>query len=962
MSKKKQRKGVSPINYSDIPDLVTVEWFAKLMSIDKRTEQWSNFLKYGSSIVPMASDSMVQMSEIPHDTKSARKSFRKSFAKSVDYRDVKTISKCIGLNVTETRELLDGIDDAYFVVNGKGERLYSMLFVDDLEYNDMFVDALNRHDERLAANRKKKHDSQLAALDAAAHGDDVRMNSVPQSVFLEHYGLEPCDEWKELLKHGDIDLVRSQVPVSEAAKWTKEMLEAKLREYHSDVPKDPKERIAYCMEHAALGEDVPVKYITQSNFMEFFGIEYSHEWRRFFGDGNLRTDDNNKIDITELHDWTKQKLRDAIATYRCLNLKESAAYIGLSTGVTKRLIDENGIEAYDWYQLRSYKNYVYLYRIIDLDALMETDAYKKSANRSAKSKAKKTENASKIETEKQRIRDAITVSVRTREHPLEHAVIFDGPTNSGKTHRALERLAEDYEANRDGVYVYAGPLRMLAREVYDKMRGVYGDDVCGYWTGEEFINKDARIICCTPEMAPMTGDSIVLDETHWMVERDRGSHWTTLLIGGAYRNFYAICATEATKPISQLLDNASHLDIEKCERYTPITYCGDISYRSLHKQTGVVTFSEKACYAICGAINRVGKVKAGVLYGAMPLPVRDRQIKRFTDGELDVLVTTDVIGHGVNIPFESIVFAETQKFDGIERRNLKIWEAAQIAGRAGRYGMHSCGCVYTLGGMPWFTCNAKLVSKATQAAAGKARTDLKIDGASVTPHLSDLACDDPNKLRFCLMAWADKVKQQKFPLPIKPSEMPQRLEILDHAADYNRAKVFPNAMKSGKWKMDVETLWKLSGAPLDPNDDAFYAIMRMLQAGSDDSDKNALLDVYKRIASEVRYFASGIENNAYDDCDDCVKALESCHKTLMQCRTIGVTFGTLGQLSFDALDELINQCDDVLAEYASHAERMTYIGVCQSCGKPCAPWFFECDRCHRERIERRRMFGYDDWY
>ena len=114
MSKKKQRKGVSPINYSDIPDLVTVEWFAKLMSIDKRTEQWSNFLKYGSSIVPMASDSMVQMSEIPHDTKSARKSFRKSFAKSVDYRDVKTISKCIGLNVTETRELLDGIDDVVF--------------------------------------------------------------------------------------------------------------------------------------------------------------------------------------------------------------------------------------------------------------------------------------------------------------------------------------------------------------------------------------------------------------------------------------------------------------------------------------------------------------------------------------------------------------------------------------------------------------------------------------------------------------------------------------------------------------------------------------------------------------------------------------------------------------------------------------------------------------------------------
>lgn len=960
MSKKKRKS--NPVKYVEVPEFVTVERFANLMGIDTRSEQWTLFLKYGSSVVPMTSDGMVRMWEIPRETKSARRNFRNTFAKSLDYCDIKAISKNIGLNIGETKALLDSIEDAEYIIDDNGEHLYNMGFVDSLEHDDRFVDALKKHDERLAANRKKKHDTQLTALDDVSNGKTVRMKTVQQSVFLEYYGLEPCDEWKELLKHGDIELIRSQVPVNEVTKWTNETLEAKLKEYHSDVPKNPKERIAYCMEHAALGEDVPVKYITQSNFMEFFGIEYSHEWRRFFGDGNLRTDDNNKIDITELHDWTKQKLCDAIATYRCLNLKESAAYIGLSTGVTKRLIDENGIKAYDWYQLRSYKNYVYLYRITDLDALMETDAYKQSANRSAKSKAKKTENASKIETEKQRIRDSINVSVRTREHNIEHAVIFEGPTNSGKTHRALERLAEDYESNKDGIYVYAGPLRMLAREVYDKMCGVYGDDVCGYWTGEELINKDARIICCTPEMAPMSGDSIVLDETHWMVDRDRGSHWTTLLIGGAYRNFYAICATEATKPISQLLDDASHLDIEKCERYTPITYCGDISYKNLHKQTGVVAFSEKTCYAICGAINRVGKVKAGVLYGAMPLPVRDCQIKRFTDGELDVLVTTDVIGHGVNIPFESIVFAETQKFDGIERRNLKRWEAAQIAGRAGRYDMHSCGRVYTLGGMPWLTCDAKLVSKATQAAAGKARTDLKIDGASVTPHLSDLACDDPNKLRFCLTAWADKVRQHEFPLPIKPSEMPQRMSILDHAADYNRAKVFPHAMRSGKWKMDVETLWKLSGAPLDPNDDAFYAIMRMLQANGDAADKNALLDVYNHIAGEVRYFASGIENDAYDDCDDCVKALEACHKTLMQCKTIGVTFGTLGQLSFDALDELIERCDDVLTEYASHAERMTDIGVCQSCGKPCAPWFFECDRCHRERIERRRMFGYDDWY
>ena len=114
-----------------------------------------------------------------------------------------------------------------------------------------------------------------------------------------------------------------------------------------------------------------------------------------------------------------------------------------------------------------------------------------------------------------------------------------GPTNSGKTHDALRFLVEN------GRGVYAAPLRMLAQEAHRRLAAELGEDGVGLVTGEERVNPDAPIICCTAEMAPMHGETLVLDEVQWAEDEERGSAWTRLMLGGEYRHILLLGAVEA---------------------------------------------------------------------------------------------------------------------------------------------------------------------------------------------------------------------------------------------------------------------------------------------------------------------------------------------------------------------------------------------------------------------------------
>ena len=334
----------------------------------------------------------------------------------------------------------------------------------------------------------------------------------------------------------------------------------------------------------------------------------------------------------------------------------------------------------------------------------------------------------------QRITDL--ASRRAASQP-ERVVAHLGPTNSGKTYAALRELAD----KRAGVY--AGPLRMLAQEAHRRLGDWIGAEHVGLVTGEERVNERAPVICSTVEMAPHAGELLVLDEVQWADDTERGSAWTRLLLAGEYREILLLGALDALPLVERAFPEH---ELKVFERKLPLEFVGARTLRSLTPGTVVVAFSRRAVLALAGEVNRLHPGRVAVLYGAMPLSSRREEIDRFLSGAADVCVATDVLGHGVNLPCETLLFAETTKFDGEERRDLLPWELAQIAGRAGRFGLVERGHVGVLAGLGWGTANPELVESALEPHVPLPGGHLgyrAVDEARIRPQLADLGVDDP---------------------------------------------------------------------------------------------------------------------------------------------------------------------------------------------------------------------------
>src|SRR5438067_1639246 len=255
----------------------------------------------------------------------------------------------------------------------------------------------------------------------------------------------------------------------------------------------------------------------------------------------------------------------------------------------------------------------------------------------------------------------LTVRLPQRTREPETVIAHLGPTNSGKTHDALRFLVES------GRGVYAAPLRMLAQEAHRRLASELGDDAVGLVTGEERVNPAAPIICCTAEMAPLRGETLVLDEVQWAEDEERGSAWTRLMLGGAYRHILLRGAVEALPLVEQAFPQ---VEVRFFERKTPLEWIGRRGIAGLGPGTVVVAFSRRAVIGLAGDLNQHHPGKVAVLYGAMPLASRGEEIDRFLSGAAEVCASTDVLGHGVNLPCPTLVFAETERFDGHERREL----------------------------------------------------------------------------------------------------------------------------------------------------------------------------------------------------------------------------------------------------------------------------------------------------
>ena len=341
----------------------------------------------------------------------------------------------------------------------------------------------------------------------------------------------------------------------------------------------------------------------------------------------------------------------------------------------------------------------------------------------------------------------IAISLPSREREPERVVAHLGPTNSGKTHAALDELVAK------GAGVYAGPLRMLAQEAHRRLGERVGFENVALVTGEERVNEGASIVCCTVEMAPQSGELLVLDEIQWADDDERGSAWTRLMLAGEYREILLLGALDALPLVERAFPEA---ELKVFERMLPLEWVGERTLRSLGTGTVIVAFSRKAVLALAGEVNRLHPGRVAVLYGAMPLASRREEIDRFVSGAADVCVATDVLGHGVNLPCETLLFAETTKFDGEERRNLLPWEIAQIAGRAGRFGLVERGHVGVLSGLGWGTADPDIVESALEPHVrlpGGYWGYRIVDEARIRPRLSDLGVDDPRDLDAALVAW-----------------------------------------------------------------------------------------------------------------------------------------------------------------------------------------------------------------
>lgn len=275
-----------------------------------------------------------------------------------------------------------------------------------------------------------------------------------------------------------------------------------------------------------------------------------------------------------------------------------------------------------------------------------------------------------------------------------HFILHIGPTNSGKTFQSLERLKNA----ENGVYL--GPLRLLALEVYEQMKK-YGVP-CTMRTGQECIEEEnSRIMASTIEMADFDEnyEIAVIDEAQMVSDPDRGHSWTKAILGIRAREIHICMSPAAEQAIIHLIRLCGDdFKIQRYERKTELICEKEAFVFPDDVQAGdaLIVFSKKSVLDVAGRLEEQ-KIDASVIYGSLPPEIRRRQMHLFNRGKTKVVVATDAIGMGLNLPVRRIVFLQAEKYDGISRRLLNVSEIKQIAGRAGRFGIYNSGYVNAMG-------------------------------------------------------------------------------------------------------------------------------------------------------------------------------------------------------------------------------------------------------------------------
>lgn len=352
-----------------------------------------------------------------------------------------------------------------------------------------------------------------------------------------------------------------------------------------------------------------------------------------------------------------------------------------------------------------------------------------------------------------------------------------GPTNSGKTYQALIKL----QSAKSGVYL--APLRLLAMEIRDRL--MEAGVPCNLITGEERqLIPGAKHTACTVEMMNpnQVVDVAIIDEIQMLQDEARGYAWTAALIGAPAKEVFVCGANSVTVPCIRVIEALDEdYDITHLERKTPLLLeheglSGKKYNRAnlkgkLQKGDAVIAFTRKDVLTLSARFRQWGHGVASI-YGALSPEVRRTESRRFCEGDADILVATDAIGMGLNLPIRRVIFSSIDKFDGIASRPINATEVRQIAGRAGRFGIYDTGYVSAFE-------NDELIHLEHMLTTSDV-TDLeKLPISPSFPHLSEIAENlHTHKISEALAYFAERIGINSDLFEIAPLQTQTQLALL----------------------------------------------------------------------------------------------------------------------------------------------------------------------------------------
>ena len=486
-----------------------------------------------------------------------------------------------------------------------------------------------------------------------------------------------------------------------------------------------------------------------------------------------------------------------------------------------------------------------------------------------------------------------------------HFLLHVGETNTGKTHASIERLM-DAESG-----VYLAPLRLLALEIQDKLNSQ--NIACSLLTGEEedIINYAYHVSSTIEKLQLGTPYEVcVIDEAQMIADKQRGWAWTRAILGVLAPEVHICMAPEALDIVIKLIKDCNDTyEIIKHTRDTELVF-EDKPFnlnKDVKKGDALVVFGKKKALAVSAQLLN-NNIKTSIIYGSLPYSTRKKQFERFLDGETEVLVTTDAIGMGINLPIKRIVFLETRKFDGVSLRKLYVSEIKQIAGRAGRRGIYDKGYVTSM-----------------------SDRDL-IKGALNT---------ETNKIKKCY-------------IPVPDSLLDINIDIIDALKTWSTMSVkghyektdvtmiiyLLNRLKKLNIEASKEDLLKMATIPFEENNKTVCALWeeycRMYSQGA----VNLKKPVLKRNVSSKKEL---------DNLEDYYKSLELNY-------SFGKNFNMMINNRYISLEkeDTANKINELLLTKLLDHER-----VCSICGKK-LPWDCASDKCRvcREMIHGLRAERY----